>query len=523
MSKNYDQIATVNIDISSPIVDDTSFDNLLIMGPAPAGAPKAPYAIPDVGVFSSISEVEDLGYVTTGDNADPVGVAARVAFSQSPKPTQVYIAIQKRSAEAIAASATIKDVEAAIEAASADDDSMTGCTISYNSDARRFSVVLTNSIANVSNTWLGDIVSSLTGKGYTVSTGGNKFTDVASFKALSVYTADLTALVEGGDPVSFPVVVSKDGANDVTYSVVVSYPDAISLGELDAGDGDAPIDSPDTELEAVTATIARALETSGWYVLCTAGVDSDQYEDIAAYIETQEKIFCYTEMGFFGAGEDGANKPSVGSVYFRTMGIYGRESTSQADEDVPDANWYMNVALVAKWLYYESGSETAAFKVLSSVYPSSLSSTEMKALEDANLNYFITVGNKNISMIGKVVGDEWADVIRFRDWLKSDMQLRVVNLFITRPKVPYTDSGIGLVQNQMIASLKSGQDRGGIAEEEFDEDGNSIPGYTTSVPLAASLTASEKASRKLGKCKFKARLAGAIHFAELDGSLTYEL
>ena len=64
---------------------------------------------------------------------------------------------------------------------------------------------------------------------------------------------------------------------------------------------------------------------------------------------------------------------------------------------------------------------------------------------------------------------------------------------------------------------------GGIAESEFDEDGTEIPGYVTSVPLAASLSASEKASRKLTKCKFKARLAGAIHFAELKGSLTYEL
>ena len=126
-------------------------------------------------------------------------------------------------------------------------------------------------------------------------------------------------------------------------------------------------------------------------------------------------------------------------------------------------------------------------------------------------------------MNGKVVGDEWADIIRFRDWQKNDMQVRVVNLFIVNPKIPYTDSGIGLVQNQMLASLKAGQDRGGIAEDEFDEDGNTIPGYQTSVPLAATISASDKASRRLTGCKFKARLAGAIHFAELTGSLTYEL
>ena len=372
MSKNYDQIATVDIDIATPIVDDTSFDNLLIMGPAPKGE----HTAPDVGVYSSLTEVESAGFVSTGDSADPVGVAARVAFAQSPAPKQIFIAVQK------------------------------------------------------------------------------------------------------------------------------------------TGDED--------ELESPTDTIARALETSGWYVLCTAGVDPALYEDIAAYIETQEKMFCYTEMAFFETGGSG-KKPSVGNTYFRTMGIYGRESTSQEDDNVPDANWYMNVAWVAKWLNYESGSETAAFKVLASVYPSNLTSTEMKALADASLNYFITVGNKNISMNGKVIGGEWADVIRFRDWLKNDMQVRVVNLFVTRPKIPYTDNGIGLVQNQMLASLKAGQDVGGIAEEEFDEDGNSIPGYTTSVPLAASLSASERASRRLTKCTFKARLAGAIHFAELSGSLTYEL
>lgn len=377
MSKNYDLIATVDIDIASPIVDDTSFDNLLIMGPAPKGE----HTAPDVGAYSDISEVADAGFVVSGDGADPVGVAARVAFAQSPSPTTVYIAIQKETEEG--------------------------------------------------------------------------------------------------------------------------------------------------ELEEPAVTIQRALATSGWYVLCTAGIDPSKYEDIAAFIETQEKMFCYTEMDFFGTAEDGSNKPAVGNVYYRTMGIYGRVKTSQAasqaDEEVPEANPYMNVAWVAKWLNYESGSETAAFKTLSSVYPSELTTTEMKAIAGANMNYFITVGNKNISMNGMTMAGEWADVIRFRDWLKNDMQVAVVNLFITRPKVPYTDSGIALVQNQMIASLQRGQNAGGIAEDEFDEDGNTIPGYTTSVPLSSSITASEKASRKLHNCKFKARLAGAIHFAEITGSLTYEL
>ena len=114
-------------------------------------------------------------------------------------------------------------------------------------------------------------------------------------------------------------------------------------------------------------------------------------------------------------------------------------------------------------------------------------------------------------------------MIRFRDWLKNDMQVRVVNLFIMNTKIPYTDEGIALIHNAMIASLKRGQVMGGIARDEFDDDGVRISGFATSVPLASSLTASEKASRILRGCKFRARLAGAIHFAEIKGSLTYEL
>ena len=518
MSKNYDLIATVDIDIQSPIVDDTSFDNLLIMGPAPKGENNAP----DVGVYASLTEVEDAGFVSTGDNADPVGIAARVAFSQSPSPTQVYIAVQKLTKEAEGAAETIKEANEIVKDKLSIAGNVTGCTITFDENSRRMRIVLEGPISGVNNT---ELVETLTERGYVVSVDGSIITGLEDLAKLPVF-ADIAAMQAGDEDINLTVLIEREGASPVSYGITVSYPDATRTGSAEQSDTsniDEPIDNPDKVLEEPSVTIARALGMTGWYVLCTAGVDPALYEDIAAYIETQEKMFCYTEMDFFGAGEDGGNAPSVGTVYFRTMGVYGRESTDQADEDVPEANWYMNVAMAAKWLNYSSGSETAAFKVLAGVYPSDLTSTEMKALADANLNYFITVGNKNITMNGKVIGDEWADIIRFRDWLKNDMQVRVVNLFVTRPKVPYTDSGIGLVQNQMIASLKSGQDRGGIAEEEFDEDGNSIPGYTTSVPLASSLTASEKASRKLTKCKFKARLAGAIHFAELDGSLTYEL
>ena len=56
---------------------------------------------------------------------------------------------------------------------------------------------------------------------------------------------------------------------------------------------------------------------------------------------------------------------------------------------------------------------------------------------------------------------------------------------------------------------------------EYDEDGNATPGYTTTVPRARDLTQAERASRQLKGCKFTARLAGAIHYVEVRGTLEY--
>lgn len=364
----FDLIATIDINIAQQIVDGTSFDNLLIVGPSPKVKPATAPAL--VGVYSDLSEVVAAGFATSGDNADPVGVAAMIAFSQNPKPAAVYI---------------------------------------------------------------------------------------------------------------------------------------------------APIQDDDA---SALDTVKRAISTPGWWAVCTAGVDSSVYASIAAYIETTEKLFCYTETNFFDTDKPVA---AVSGEYFRTLGIFGKESSVQEIADIPAANLYMNVAFVAKWFNYQSGTETTAFKVLNGVNPAELTSAEMAALDAAHISYFVPVGNRNLTMGGAVLSGEWADVVRFRDWLKNDMQTRVVDLFATNSKIPFTDAGIAAIQNQMLASLKAGQDIGGIAEEEFDGNGESIPGYTTSVPSAAAITASQKSTRTLSGLTFKARLASAIHLTDLNGTLTYEL
>lgn len=342
-------------------------------------------------------------------------------------------------------------------------------------------------------------------------------------------TAPATAPAEVGVYTSLAAVTAAGWDTTLTGSDPVGKAAAVAFGQKPKPTRIfiAPIQTTTsggtTTAEYASATLERALGVDGWYCLCPAGVAAAEIPALATMIEAQEKMMIYTELGFFGAGANSTNVPTVTAECVRTAGIYGRVTTTQTDANIPEANKYMNVAMAVAWLAYESGSETAAFKRLYMVTPSTMSKAEMDALAQANLNYCCTVGNKDITMVGKVLGDEWMDIIRFRDWLKNEIQARVANLFQAVPKIPYVDSGIALVHNAVAASLKRGQDIGGIYPNEFDEDGVETPGYEVNVPLASSVSDTDKASRTLTDITFRARLAGAIHVAELNGTLAYSL
>ena len=384
MSSNLERICIVDIAIASPISNDANFDNCLIIGPAPA-APKGD--IPKVGVFNALEELTELGFVAVGANADPIGVAARVAFSQSPRPHEVYVT----------------------------------CV-----------------------------------------------------------------------PAAAPVVAAEGEEEAGTEPVV---PAAVSVADV----------------------LTEALDTNGWYCICPVGLTKEQVKEVIEWTETQNKLCGYID-------DDPDNPIVQAGIYMRSYPVYPKVTPDQADADVPLENKYgMAIAMAAKAMNYHAGSETWALKPLAAVTPSKLNSTAIKKMQAANFNYVLTVASKNSTQGGKTNSGEWIDIVRFRDWLQNDMQVRVVNLLVTyKGKVPYTDGGIALVQNQMISSLKDGQRYGGISPTEYDEDGNEIPGFVTHVPLAANIPATKKASRVLEDVSFEARLAGAIHMVTIKGTLTYD-
>jgi hypothetical protein len=499
MANNLSDIVNVNIDIAAPAVDSASFDNLLIFGPGPLTPPVNP--LPEVGVYSSLLEVADAGYVTVGEMPDPVGVAARIAFSQNPRPARIFIAPIRPATPAIA------DAELDIIT---EDNWQTAQGVDPDGDMPADLPWLQvtygrQSVSSMEVEILKDGVS-VFGKSLPTEFNLDAYLQVVIGSSADPY-ADQMNIPDTQEAGEYTVILtSAQGARRTVITAIGTF-DGTSIftpGPVDA-------DTVPSMLNPVEVLDA-ALTTTGWYVACAAGIDQSWYEQVAQWTEAQTKLFTYT----FLQRED-----PVGQVYFRSFGVCGLINDFDIPGEEPEANRYLHIAMTAKCLAYPAGSETWAFKQLAAVFPSQISSTLRKMLTEGHSNFFTRYAGRNITMNGQVRGGEWIDVIRGRDWLQNDMQLRLFNLLLMNPKIPYTNGGIALVQNEMIASLKAATDRGIVAPDEYDENNQLVPGFTTRVPNSMTLTATQKASRVLEGCTFRARLAGAIHVIDVRGTLTY--
>lgn len=274
------------------------------------------------------------------------------------------------------------------------------------------------------------------------------------------------------------------------------------------------------ELTEPTEEIADTMNAvmasdSDFYGIVLASRDKDDIMAMAEWVETQTKLFG-TSTAEQGAKDSETDTDLLSMLkaknYYRTFAFYHELADSE----------YLEAGVMARCFAIEPGGETWANKVLSGLTADNLTETEYLAISGKNGNTFETFRNKSITQNGKVAGDEWIDVIRFRDWLQEEITVNVFNLLINSDKVPYTDAGIALVENQIRQALLLGQRRGGIAPTEYDEDNNENLGFTIEMPLAANIPANTKAQRLLEDVNFTARLAGAIHVVEITGSFTYE-
>jgi len=264
--------------------------------------------------------------------------------------------------------------------------------------------------------------------------------------------------------------------------------------------------------EDITSTLNKANEEAEFYgVHITEFKDSNDVINTIKWVEKNEKLFAfeYTDYDEFPVA-DSTTK------YYRSLGLFAGNTDVESE-----LNEYAALGWMAEMFGYEAGTETWHLKEIKGIEPSRLTDAQKTELKAKNINTFLRYAGVNCTIGGLTLAGEWIDVIRFRDWLKNEMQKKIFKALKANRKVPFTDNGIGMIEGAMEEVLKTGQDLGGIVADKYDDDNNIISGYEVYVPKASDISEEEKKSRKLSGCRYTAKLASAIHLVEIEGYLTF--
>lgn len=320
--------------------------------------------------------------------------------------------------------------------------------------------------------------------------------------------ADITAGLKAAIDLLSQPVTTTDNTTDLDIEANVAGV-AFRLEVLERQILNQKNTTPDGSPNGIVADLIAMRDSSNggnddWYTVHYCHNSEDVVKAGAAYIET------LVRGAITSSADDEILDPAVttdlasdlqAAGYVRTMLMYH----PLAGIEYPGAAW------AGKCLPDDPGSITWNLKTLAGITYTELSDTEKATLKAKDCNYYTRIAGINVTQTGITPGHEWFDVIRGLDWTQVRMQENIFGRLAASKKVPFTDRGIGVVENEVKGVLKEG-----VTREIFTDD----PAPTTEVPLAKNVSTANKAARILPDVKFRATLAGAIHEAEVEGTVS---
>lgn len=253
-----------------------------------------------------------------------------------------------------------------------------------------------------------------------------------------------------------------------------------------------------------------------------AGADNTALLAVAAYVEgaSAKHMLAITtqEAGAISAASTTDIAYQLAQVkYKRTFCQYSSSSGHAA------------ISALARILptNYE-GSNTAItlkFKQEPGVAAETLTATQAGAVEAKNCNVFVNYNNGTaILEQGVVASGDFADIITGTDWLATTIQRDVYNLFYSsNTKIAQTDDGANLVQATVEARCIAGVTNGLMAAGTWNSGGFGAlrqgdflsKGYYVYIKPMAQQAQADRAARKCPPIQVAAKLAGAMHSADV--------
>lgn len=175
---------------------------------------------------------------------------------------------------------------------------------------------------------------------------------------------------------------------------------------------------------------------------------------------------------------------------------------------------YPEAAIVGATAGLSAGSFTYKNIILKGVKACDFADSAIESLHTKGGITILEKAGDIVTSEGISVGGEYIDVVDSKDYIVQNISYNVQKIFNKNAKVPYTNSGIAMLEAATLEALVGGYNNGMIAD---NEDGS--PAYSVSFALRNDTTENDRAARNYPYGQFKFELAGAIHTAEIIGEI----
>lgn len=279
-------------------------------------------------------------------------------------------------------------------------------------------------------------------------------------------------------------------------------------------------------LKEADETYTQALDAikildNDWYGLIIVSRTASDVLLAAAWAEANGKVFATASANSRIVDTDYSTDDGTDEVADSLPAIFKARSYARSyclyDEDAAVA--YPDAGMLAVWLSRLPGSYTGMFKKITGATPSNLTPTYQKNALDKNCNIYETIGGINMVRESTSGEGEYFDVIHFIDWFQARLMEEVFGTLVRNDKVPYSPEGLVAIKSAIDAVGQRGIDAGGFTKKRFDADGNQVGGFYSIMPSIDSISANDKALRKLSGVRFKGFLSGAIHGVVINGNV----
>jgi len=318
--------------------------------------------------------------------------------------------------------------------------------------------------------------------------------------------AETVATVVDALVAAITAITAITAADDITHATVTTD----GVGELAAivsthSRADLKVENLTADPGLATDLTAIEAADDAWYGLLLASNSPAEVLAAMAWAESRTKLLGTTASDSEckdAAVTDDVISTSQTNSYFR--------SWIQFCENDLD---YAAATLMGEEFPFQPGSRTWEYKTLPGVAVSPLTAAEVAALIGKNAVIYVTVAGRNVTRNAKTPGGEWIDVTHGIDEMHARMQEDVFGVLVSNGKVPYTKAGVALVVNpvQGVLDARADESIGFIAKD---------PAPVASGPDPKTVSAADKAVRKLPNVNFSCTLAGAIHAVNINGKVS---